>query len=89
MKSMRELTIKEALVILQQYGSRMGEKMFRSGIESGVFSEFAVFIPPNKNLNKEPGYYIYESLLMSWIKKRLHDVPENDAISEYDKVFGG
>lgn len=89
MKSMRELTIDEASDVLREFGSRIGKQMLRSGIRSGVYEEFGTYIAPNDGLNKEPGYYIKTKAFYEWIEKQLYDVPENDAISEYDKVFGG
>lgn len=85
-RRMVELTVAQALDILHEEGSTIGEQAFRAGIEQGKYPFVDYIAPDGKHLT-EPRYIIHKNLLMDWISERLYDEPVDDSIALFMKYY--
>ena len=81
-----DLTVTQALDILHEFGSTIGEQAFRAGIEQERYP-FAVYIAPDGKHLTEPKYVISKRKLMDWIEDNMYDEPVNDSLASFVECY--
>ena len=74
MNVLQEVTVKEAVTILQKHGSKLGENALRAALKANVY-DFGKYIPADGHYMLQDYYVVYMGPLMRFIEAYSHEVP--------------